>query len=58
MKILVSNKQVGNVLDEIKLKAYASEESFKRKMKIGFCKDEEQNVNQSVVISVHTGESH
>lgn len=38
----LSTMPVGTIPDEVKLKAYGNEGTYKQKMKIGFCKDEEQ----------------
>lgn len=38
----ISTAQVGTIPDEVKLKPYEDRGSFQQKMKIGFCKDEEQ----------------
>ncbi|HDR4715851.1 TPA: site-specific integrase [Bacillus cereus] len=38
----LSTESVGTIPDEVKLKAYGDEGTYKQKMKIGFCKDEEQ----------------
>ena len=38
----LSNEQVGTIPDEVKLKVYGNEGTYKQKMKIGFCKDEEK----------------
>lgn len=38
----LSTEQVGIIPDEVKMKAYEVSGTYKQKMKIGFCKDEEQ----------------
>ncbi|GAB6577799.1 tyrosine-type recombinase/integrase [Bacillus cereus] len=38
----LSTAPVGTIPDEVKMKAYEVSGSYKQKMKIGFCKDEEQ----------------
>ncbi|MDA1539068.1 site-specific integrase [Bacillus cereus group sp. LD113LC] len=38
----LSTASVGAIPDEVKLKAYGNEGTYKQKMNIGFCKDEEQ----------------
>lgn len=38
----LSSESVGTIPDEVKLKVYGNEGTYKQKMKIGFCKDEEQ----------------
>lgn len=38
----LSTKSVGITPDEVKMKVYESEGTYKQKMKIGFCKDQEQ----------------
>lgn len=38
----LSTASSGTIPDEVKLKAYGNEGTYKQKMKIGFCKDEEQ----------------
>ena len=38
----LSNEQVRTIPDEVKLKVYGNEGTYKQKMKIGFCKDEEK----------------
>ncbi|MGR5961424.1 tyrosine-type recombinase/integrase [Bacillus paranthracis] len=40
----LSNEQVGTIPDEVKLKVYGNEGTYKQKMKIGFCKDEEKKM--------------
>lgn len=39
---IISTEQVGTIPDEVKLKVYEDSGAYKQKMKIGFCKDEEQ----------------
>nr|WP_312753421.1 tyrosine-type recombinase/integrase [Bacillus mobilis] len=38
----LSTESVGTIPDEVKLKVYGNEGTYKQKMKIGFCKDEEK----------------
>lgn len=39
----IVQEQIGTIPEEVKLKAYGDDEgTFKRKMKVGYCKDEEQ----------------
>ncbi|MED0976629.1 tyrosine-type recombinase/integrase [Bacillus paranthracis] len=38
----LSTVSAGTIPDEVKLKAYGNEGTYKQKMKIGFCKDEEK----------------